>query len=233
MLAAIVKALGQLGDSRTRRVLRWNLLATAALFAVLLAGVWFVLLETRLFEIGPIETVTDLLGGLAAVVLALVLFPGVAGLTLSLFLEEIAGSVEARHYPELPPPRAQPLLEVAWVTVRFAAVTVLLNLLALPVYAILFFLPPLNLFVFYGLNGYLLGREYYELVALRRMNAETAQGLRRVHAGRLLVAGAVITFFSSLPLVNLLAPVVATAFMVHLFEDMRSRAGQPGVRDAT
>ncbi len=234
MLAAIVKALGQLSDPRTRRVLWRSLILTAGLFAALLAAVWFALIETRLFEIGRIDTVTDVLGGLAAVVLALVLFPGVVGLTLSVFLEEIAGSVEARHYPDLPPARAQSVLEVAWITVRFAAVTVLLNLLALPVYAILFFAPPLNVFVFYGLNGYLLGREYYELVALRRMDAKAAQGLRRGHAGRLVLAGAVITFLSSLPLANLLAPVVGTAFMVHLFEDLRrrGRAGNPGFAGA-
>jgi uncharacterized protein involved in cysteine biosynthesis len=227
LFAAIVKALRQLTDPRTRRVLWRSLILTAGLFAALLAAVWFALLETRLFEIGLVDRVADVLGGLVAVVLALVLFPGVAALSLSVFLEEIAAGVEARHYPGLPPAREQPLIEVAWVTLRFAAVTVALNLLALPVYAILFFAPPLNLFVFYGLNGYLLGREYYELVALRRMDAKAARGLRRAHAGRLVLAGAVITFLSSLPLANLLAPVVATAFMVHLFEDLR-RGGEAG-----
>lgn len=224
MLAAVAKALGQLADRRTRRVLWRSLLVAAALFALLMGLVWLGLMETRVFELAPLEWITDVVGGLAAVVLALLLFPGVAGLALSLFLEEIAAAVEARHYPGLPAPRAQPVLEVVAVAARFAAITVGLNVLVLPVYAVLFFVPPLNLFVFYALNGYLLGREYYELVALRRMDSGGAAALRRVHTGRLVVAGALIAFLSTLPVANLVTPVVATALMVHVFEDLRRRA---------
>jgi uncharacterized protein involved in cysteine biosynthesis len=224
VLTAIAKALTQLSDRRTRRVLWWSVLATAALFTVLLALVWIGLQETRLFELAPLEWITDLVGGLAVVILALILFPGVAGLALSFFLEDVAAAVEARHYPDLPAPRRQSALEVVAITSRFTGATVALNLLALPVYGILFFAPPLNLFVFYALNGYLLGREYYELVALRRMDARGAGVVRRVHAGRVVVAGALIAFLSTLPVANLLTPVVATAFMVHVFEDLRRRA---------
>ena len=39
---------------------------------------------------------------------------------------------------------------------------------------LLIWLPPINLFIFYGLNGYLLSREYFELVALRHLDATSA-----------------------------------------------------------
>jgi uncharacterized protein involved in cysteine biosynthesis len=45
-----------------------------------------------------------------------------------------------------------------------------------------------------------------------------ARSLRRRFAGRVFLAGAAIAGLFAVPLVNLAAPVVATAFMLHLFE---------------
>jgi uncharacterized protein involved in cysteine biosynthesis len=77
--------------------------------------------------------------------------------------------------------------------------------------------------VFYVLNGYLLGREYYETVALRRLDARLAGELRRRNRWRVFLAGVVITLMLTVPLLNLIAPVIATAFMVHIFEIIRRR----------
>jgi uncharacterized protein involved in cysteine biosynthesis len=74
--------------------------------------------------------------------------------------------------------------------------------------------------LFYALNGYLLGREYFELVALRHLPAPAAAQLRRRHRVKLFWGGVTIAFLSSLPVVNLLVPVIATAFMVHVFEQL-------------
>jgi uncharacterized protein involved in cysteine biosynthesis len=71
--------------------------------------------------------------------------------------------------------------------------------------------------VFYGVNGYLLGREYYELVALRRLPAVPLRGRWRAERPRLVLAGAIIAFLLTVPVLNLVAPIIATAFMVHLF----------------
>lgn len=221
MISALWKAFGQLGDPATRRVAWKSLLVSAVLFAVLLALVAWGLSNTRLFDEAALNWLLDILGGFAAIVLSLLLFPGVVGLTLGFFLEEVAARVDDCYYPDLPPARVQPLSEMTWVAVRFALVTVGLNILALPLYGVLFFVPPLNLILFYGLNGYLLGREYFELVALRRVDAKLANAMRQAGLGRLILAGAIITFLSTIPFVNLLTPVVATAFMVHIFEDMR------------
>jgi CysZ protein len=96
-------------------------------------------------------------------------------------------------------------------------VAVALNLLALPLYL----LPGPNLVVFLALNGYLLGREYFELVAQRRMSPLDAARCRRAVRARVWAAGAMIAVLLMVPLVNLIAPVIAIAFMVHLFERWR------------
>ena len=89
---------------------------------------------------------------------------------------------------------------------------------------ILLFIPPLNFVLFYLLNGYLLGREYFEMVAVRRLDLAATKRLRRDFRGRVILAGAVITFLLTIPLVNLVTPIIATAFMLHIFEELRRRA---------
>jgi uncharacterized protein involved in cysteine biosynthesis len=82
-------------------------------------------------------------------------------------------------------------------------------------------MPGVNFFVFLGLNGYLFGREYFEVVALRRLDPLAVRAARRRAAGRVFVAGVVIAGLFAIPFVNLVAAVIATAFMVHLVARMR------------
>lgn len=237
MLAALAKAIGQVAaDRRLRRVVWRSLAVAAAVFVALWAAAWWGLgwagtaladwLAAGGFWQGLVEGLVAL-GGLAAVLIAsFLLFPAVVGVALSLFVDEAAAAVEARHYPHLPAARGQPLGEALKDVLALAAATVVLNLLVLPLYLLLSLLPPLNVFVFYGLNGYLLGREYFEQVAARRLPRTEARALRRRHAGRVVLAGVLIALLLTVPIVNLLTPVVATAFMLHVFEGLRARAGR-------
>ena len=103
----------------------------------------------------------------------------------------------------------------------------MLNLICAPLYLALLLLPPLGLLLFYAVNGYLLGREYFELVAERRLRPDRAAALRRAHRFRLPVYGAGIAFALTVPIVNLAVPVLATAFMVHVVEAWRRKSGEP------
>jgi CysZ protein len=217
MIFAFARAFGQLSDPAFRRAIGWSLALAVLVFAGLWLSVWLVLTHTAITELGWIDTTVDVLGGLAAVLLAFVLFPGVVAAILSLFAERVIGAVEARHYPGLPPPREQPLSEQIATALRFLAMVVALNLAALPLYLV----PVVNALVFYGLNGYLLGREYFEMVAPRRLEMEPRRVLWRRRRVGFVLAGVAFAFLSTLPLVNLLAPVVAAAAMTHLVESYR------------
>jgi uncharacterized protein involved in cysteine biosynthesis len=242
MIQGLSKAVGQLGDPDLRRIV-WRALALAVVvFAVLWGLSWWLLdwaggglvawLGTAGFWGGLIEGLVEL-GGLAAVLIAsFLLFPAVMGMTQGLFLEDAAGVVEAKHYRDLPEAHEQPILEGLRDALSLTVTTIVLNVAILPVYLILSLIPPLNVIVFYALNGYLLGREYFEVVAVRRLDHDQVRTLRRRHRGRLTTAGVVITVMLTIPLVNLLAPVVATAFMVHVFERLRRNAGLPATRTA-
>lgn len=214
MLDAFFLGLRQLDDKAVRRVLWLGIGLALVVFALLWGAVGYGLTHWALFETGWLNTVIDVLGGVATLVLTWVLFPSVISAVMSIWLEDVADAVEARHYPALPKSKGQSLGSTIAVSARFLAVSVGLNLLTLP----LILLGPVFPFVFYSVNGYLLGREYFELVALRRIGFEEARALRAAYKGRLFLAGVVAAFLLTVPLVNLLAPLIATAAMVHLFQ---------------
>jgi uncharacterized protein involved in cysteine biosynthesis len=218
-LGAFFKAIGQLGDPAVRRVVWTGLGISLAVFAALWTAVGYVLANTALFASGWLEALADVLGGLTALVFTWLLFPGVVSAVTAVLLDAVARAVEARHYPHLPEAPGAGTAATVLTAAKFLGALVVLNTAAL----LFLLVPPVFPFVFYAVNGYLLGREYFELVALRRAgNAET-RALRKAHRGQLFLAGLVIALFLTVPVVNLLAPVTATAVMVHLFELWRTR----------
>lgn len=230
MLDALVKSFGQLPDPAFRRVLIRGLLAAIVTLVLLAVGVswlvdWLDIYAADLARgTGWIATLSSwlaaILGFVGYLALTWILFPAVVVAVSGLFLDDVAEAVERRHYPGQPPARPQPLAEAAWSGVRLVLLALVLNLVALPLY---FLLPGLNLAIFYGLNGYLLGREYFETAAVRRMTPREAGALRRRYGGRVFAGGVVITALATVPILNLLVPVVGTAFMVHLFNRLQAR----------
>jgi uncharacterized protein involved in cysteine biosynthesis len=161
----------------------------------------------------PLDWLVQLFAAGGVLGLCWLLFPAVLTLVMGFFLPRIAAEVEALDYPGNSPQRASPVIESLAITLRLMVVTIVLNLLALPLYV---FVPGVNFFVFLGLNGYLLGRQYFEVVALRRLDLAATRAVRHRFGGRVFVGGVVIAGLFAVPFVNLLAPVIATAFMVHL-----------------
>jgi CysZ protein len=217
MFSAFTRAVADLSVPGLRRVLALGLTIAITCFAALWIAVALVLGQATFFAWRPLNWLADLLGAAAVLGLTWLLFPAVVTIVMGFFVERIAAAVEARNYPGIAPPRQASMAEATVTTARLMGLTILLNLLALPVYL---FLPGLNFFVFLGLNGYLFGREYFEVVALRRLEPHAARALRHRFAGRVFVAGTAIAGIFAVPLVNLLAPVIATAFMLHFFEGL-------------
>jgi CysZ protein len=102
-------------------------------------------------------------------------------------------------------------------------VLIVLNLVVLPVYIVALFIPFLSLALFLVLNGYLLGREYFELVATRHMPPAEARLLRKRKGGQIYLAGMVIAGLFAVPFLNLLAPILGAAFMMHVYKALPAR----------
>lgn len=218
MVSALLRAFSDLSAPALRRVVMLGLGLALASFVVLWIAAAIVLDQVALFEWRVLNWLVNLLGAAGVLVLSWLLFPAVVTIVMGFFLGRIAAAVEALDYPGRGPPRHASVTESLATTSRLMGLSILLNLLALPVYL---FAPVVNFFVFLGLNGYLFGREYFEVVALRRLDPTATLAARRRFGGRVFLCGVAIAALFAVPVVNLVAPVIATAFMLHVFEDLR------------
>ena len=217
-----LKAVRQLGDPRFRRVLWLGIGLTLALlfgiYALFLGALQLFAPETIdlgfLGEFNGLPTLLSVTSLVLMVILSLFLMVPVASAFSSLFLEDVAQAVEDRHYPQLPPVARLPLGQALIDAVNFLGLLVAVNLLALVAYV---FAGPLIPVIFWGMNGFLLGREYFQLVAMRRLGRAGAKSLRRQHAGTIWLAGVLMAAPLSIPILNLLVPVIGAATFTHLF----------------
>jgi len=224
------KAVAQLSDPRFRRVLLRGIgLTLALLFGLYSAVLWIVGWlapdTVTLPWIGPVTWVDNLLSGasiLLMMLLSVFLMVPVASAFTSLFLDDVAEAVENRHYPHLPSVDPVSWIDSLQDTIRFLGLLIIANILALALYLFLPFAAPL---IFWGLNGFLLGREYFQLVAMRRMDRGAARDMWRENSGQIWLAGALMAVPLSIPLINLLVPILGAATFTHLFH--RLDRGQP------
>lgn len=226
IFADFFRAVLQLSDPRFRRVLVLGIfLAIALLVGFYAALLWFVdAMDPGSIDIpgiGPITWLGDLLswGSLFLMLfLSMFLMIPVASAITSLFLDDVAQAVEDAHYPHLPAPPRIGWGEALRDTVNFLGVLIGANVLALFVYALL---PFLAIFIFYALNGYLLGREYFQIAAMRREGRLGAREAFRRNRGQVWLAGCLMALPLSIPLVNLLVPVLGAATFTHMYHRLR------------
>ncbi len=173
-------------------------------------------------EVGHIDTALSIVSAGVILFASIFLMVPVASAFTGFFLEDVAEMVEDVHYPTLPPVRKLTFAEGMRDTVRFFGVILVANIIALMIYP---FVIPLAPFLFFGLNGYLLGREYFQMAAFRRMEREAALELYERNKVTIWAAGALMAVPLSIPLVNLFVPVLGAAGFTHLFHAITGRRG--------
>lgn len=230
IFSAIVKALGQLGDRRFQKVL-WA--GVAASIGLLAAFSWLMikLLHWVLGDpitlpwIGQVSWLSGLIDwGMIPVMLgfSIILMVPVASAVSSLFLDEVAQAVEDEHYPSLPPATPVSFLDNVRDAVSFLGLVIVANIFALILYVVL---APFAAFIFWGLNGFLLGREYFTLAAIRRVGRVEAKRLRAKYPMRIWVAGILVAVPLSVPIVNLLVPILGAAMFTHIYHQLVGKLG--------
>ncbi len=222
IFTAFTKAVTQLPDPRFRRVLFLGIGLTIAMLVAAYSGLLWVI-ETitddgvTLPLVGKVGWIGDLLswGSLGLMILmSIFLMVPVASAMTSLFLDDVAQAVEDLHYPHLPATTRTPFWDSVKDTVNFLGVLIAANVGAFLLYALL---PFLALPIFFALNGFLLGREYFQIAAMRRIGRDAAKALRQKHQSKIWLAGCLMALPLSIPLVNLVIPILGAATFTHLF----------------
>lgn len=221
MIAALRKSLVQfLTDPRL-----WLVLVGSALLSLVCFGLlWWGVREGVAWIAGHWPNYAGWLRygqGTLGFLTALLLFPATFVVVASFFQEKVADIVEARYYPELPKADGAPLLASIWAAVRFFLIMITVNLVALPLYLMLLWVAGSGALLMLVVNGILAGREYYEIVALRRLPRQDMDASRRQNRVPYFLAGMLIAALGLVPVVNLLAPVVGIALMVHVYHSRR------------
>jgi CysZ protein len=227
MLPAALTALSDILSPPLRAIL-WRAIALALVLVAVLAIAlqrwlsWFagsgeVWLEAAL---GPsfhtpltiLSWIVSIAAGLGVVLGAVFLMPAITSLVASVFVDDVADIVERGHYPHQPPGAALPVGIALREGIKTALLTILVYLVALPF--VLF--AGAGVVIFFVATAWLLGREYFELAAMRFRPPREAKAMRKRHALTVFVAGLIIAAFVSIPIVNLATPLFGMAFMVHL-----------------
>ncbi len=213
MLKAAFLAVTDLLSPDFRKVLGAAIGLTLALFVAVFAGVeslfWFV----SLVRWPWVETLMAVIAAIGMLVMFFFLMGPVTSLFAGFFLDRIAAKVEAKHYPG--DPSGVPLsgFVAIFTALQFAGLVLLFNLMALPFIGV-----GIGVFIVLAINAYLLGREYFEMAAMRFMPVKQARALRRAHGVKIFVAGLLPAALALVPFVNLVVPLFATSYFVHLFK---------------
>lgn len=207
---ALVGTVASLGRGAIWRYALLSLAISAALFAGVWWAVGWTFAHTSITDIGWLDTAADVLGTALVMVVSLALFPAVFPVVASLFHEPLSARIEADYPPLTRPLSPPPSALDGWAREgRFAVVSLALNAVALPLSLVF---PPL----FFGLNGYLLGREFFELAAGRHHDRHALRALRRKHRLAIGLSGGLFALMAAVPGLNLLTPTLAVVWMVHL-----------------
>ena len=227
ILSDFLKSIAQFDDPKFRRVLWRGMGLTIALLIAacllvnfginqLLSSAWAANMIGDQSWLGALINVG---GVLFTIALSIWLMVPVTSAIIALFLDEVAQAVEARHYPHLPKQTATKLQDQILVGIRFLGILLLANIGALILSMIVPLLAP---FVFWATNGYLMGREYFQMAAMRRMPRAQAQELYQRHQGSIWTAGILMAIPMSIPLVGLFIPILGAATFTHQFERLRA-----------
>jgi len=244
MLDAAVKALSQILSPPMRSIL-WRSIGLALVLIVVLAiGLqrllsWFATSGEGWAEamLGPgfhtplniLAWIVSIAAGLGVVFGAVFLMPAITSLVASVFVDEVAEHVEREHYPAERPGTALPFGLAMTEGVKTALLTILVYLIALP----FVFVAGAGFIAFFIATAWLLGREYFELAAMRFRPPAEAKAMRKQNAAVVFTAGLVIAAFVSIPIVNLATPLFGMAFMVHMHKRLsgpRPELIEPGRR---
>ncbi|MCJ9429788.1 EI24 domain-containing protein [Kordiimonas marina] len=156
------------------------------------------------------------------------LFPAIVSMVMGMLTDQIATAVEEEYYPHRVGTRPVPILDMLWGSLKLMLAMIALNLLALVPYLILFLSTAGTgaLILFAAINGYLLGREYFEMVAVRHMPLKEVERMRSRYSGKVFMGGAVTAGLFAIPFLNILAPIIGAAVMTHIFQYLKSGEAQ-------
>jgi CysZ protein len=234
MFDAATNAIIQMFSPALRTVL-WRTIGLSVLL-IAVAGIALQRLIAHLLDLGSTSVETTLgpqahdpaqilawllsfAAGVGIVAGSIFLMPAVTAVVGSFYADRIGETVEQEHYPADLPGKALPLPVALWEGLKTALLAIVIYVCAVPLILVAGF----GAVIFFLATAYILGREYFELAAMRFRSPAEAKLLRKRNATTVFLGGLLIAAFVSVPIVNLATPLFAMALMVHVHKKASAR----------
>ena len=213
MIASTFRAARDVLSPEFRSILWKAIGLTLLVFIGVMATLW---IGREALLVLPWVWLDEVIAGAASLVLLVIFFFLMAPVTAifaGLFLDTAADIVEVNHYPHDPKGNPPSAWSSALMGLQFGLLVLAVNILVLPT---VFF--GIGVAIMLTANAYLLGREYFTMVAMRHMPARQAARLRKANSGRVWAAGLVPAGLALIPFLNILVPLFSTSYFVHIFK---------------
>lgn len=220
MLTAIAETIGDIVSRDFRAAMLRSIGLTLLAFVAVFFAVELMLSLMAQLPWPWADRILEVGTGVALLVAFFFLMAPVTALMAGFFLDGIAAQVEGRHYPGDPVGTPLAWGKALWLAVRFAALVLVVNLAVLPLA-----FTGIGAVALVAVNAYLIGREYFEMVAMRHLPVDQARHLRKDNSPFVFAAGLVPALLAVLPVINMTVPLVATIFFVHVFKQVRATSG--------
>jgi CysZ protein len=156
-----------------------------------------------------------IISGAGGVAIGWFLLPIIVPMVAALFQDSLAKKIEHK-YPQL---KKQPIYLATDLkrSVNFLLLSVVCNLACLPVY----FMPVLNVAVYYIVNAYLIGTCFFIEIGLRYYNLQQVTALYKKYHISIFLLGLMMVLITNIPIVNFMAPLIAIALMVYFILELK------------
>jgi CysZ protein len=223
MLLSAIRAIGDLASPEFRGILRKAFGLTVLLYGVVLAAAYVTMQSLTLVKWAWVEKIIDVFAWLGILVGLFLLMAPVTALFAGFYLDRVAEIVERQNYPGDAPGVAMAAPTAIFTAISFGMLVLLINIAILPAIFL-----GIGAFAILAANAYLLSREFFEMAAARHLTPQDARRLRQRHQVHVFVAGLVPAALAAVPVVNILVPLFATSYFVHLYKHISLTSRKTG-----
>ncbi len=218
MLTDLKGAVKDVFSKQIRGLIFFTAITALLVFIILFCLFAFGMTYFELADSPKLEKVIELFGFIVFFVMSLMLFPSVVTFASGFFIDSVVDRTAKKNNITLL--RNVPLSESLSLSGVVAFKGIALSVLMIPVTLMAGLIPFVNLVpvvLYYGLNGRLLAKEYFFAVALRYMPKKKADEMFNQFGAYWSKGGIIIAILMTIPIINVISPLIAMAFMQRLF----------------
>ena len=187
--------------------------------------IWGLFNSVQIFELNFLNKLISWAVGIILFITASAVLGPLMAVIGSIYSEEIAHHVEKKHYPNRVGHRSVGVAESIKTGGRLLFKSLVVNILLTPIYIVGGFFPIISVIIFFGVNGYLLSNELFEIVASRHLGRGDRVLFWKANRGGGIFIGVMMICLSTVPLLNLISAMLGVIITTHFFQ-YRTTAGR-------